>query len=220
MITDWEMPRMTGIQLCEAIRSGGQEGYIYIILLTSHGTTAECASWDLGRERTISLPSRLSRVSSCARVQAAERILSMETRDVAIFAMAKLAESRDPETGDHLERVMNYSRILAKQLLTMGHCTREIDAEFVRAIYATSPLHDIGKVGIPDYVLLKPGRLSDREFEIMKRHTVIGAETLDAALKRFPGTRFLQMRGALRCRIMSGSMGKVIRRNWRGNRFP
>jgi putative two-component system response regulator len=69
----------------------------------------------------------------------------------------------------------------------------EVNADYVRMIYLTSPLHDIGKVGIPDSVLLKPGRLSDREFEIMKQHTLIGAETLDAALREHPGAGFLRM---------------------------
>jgi putative two-component system response regulator len=88
---------------------------------------------------------------------------------------------------------MNYSRVLAQQLPAMGCFTDQIDPAYVRLLYSTSPLHDIGKVGIPDSVLLKPGRLSDREFEIMKTHTLIGAQTLDAALKRFPGARFLHM---------------------------
>ncbi len=168
------------------------EGYIYIILLTAHGSMSErVAGLSAGADDFISKPFEPAEL--LARVQAAERILSMETRDVAIFAMAKLAESRDPETGSHLERVMNYSRILAKQLPAIGRLTDQIDGDFVRAIYATSPLHDIGKVGIPDCVLLKPGRLSDREFEIMKTHTTIGAKTLDAAVQRFPGTRFLEM---------------------------
>jgi putative two-component system response regulator len=128
-----------------------------------------------------------------ARMQAADRLLSLETRDVAIFAMAKLAESRDVETGAHIERVMNYSRVLAQQLPAMGSYVDEIDPEFVRLVYSTSPLHDIGKVGIPDGVLLKPGRLDDREFEIMKTHAEIGAQTLDAALRRFPSAKFLRM---------------------------
>jgi cyclic di-GMP phosphodiesterase len=193
VITDWEMPLMNGTEFCEAVRASGEfEGYIYIILLTSHGTMAErIAGLSAGADDFITKPFEPAEL--LARVQAAERILSMETRDVAIFAMAKLAESRDPETGSHLERVMNYSRILAKQLPAMGRLTDQIDGDFVRAIYATSPLHDIGKVGIPDCVLLKPGRLSNREFEIMKTHTTIGAQTLDAAVRRFPGTRFLEM---------------------------
>src|SRR5207248_9762323 len=64
---------------------------------------------------------------------------------------------------------------------------------FVRLLYLTSPLHDIGKVGIPDHVLLKPGRLSEREFEIMKSHTTIGAQTLGAAVEQYPGITFLSM---------------------------
>ncbi|MGA3067650.1 MAG: HD domain-containing phosphohydrolase [Tepidisphaeraceae bacterium] len=193
VITDWEMPVMSGVEFCEAVRSSGEfEGYIYIILLTCHGTIAErVAGLSAGADDFISKPFEPAEL--LARIQAADRILSMETRDVAIFAMAKLAESRDPETGSHLERVMNFSRVLAKQLPAIGRLTDQIDGDFVRAIYATSPLHDIGKVGIPDCVLLKPGRLSDREFAIMKTHTTIGAQTLDAALRRFPGTRFLEM---------------------------
>jgi PAS domain S-box-containing protein len=116
-----------------------------------------------------------------------------ETRDVVIFAMARLAESRDPETGAHIERVQSYCQALAEQLAAAGQHQSLIDPEFIHLMYRTSPLHDIGKVGIPDDVLLKPGRLSDREFEIMKTHPTIGAETLEAAMARFPNTRFLQM---------------------------
>ena len=102
------------------------------------------------------------------RIRAGERILSLETREVAIFAMAKLAESRDPETGEHLERMRSYSRILAQHLVTTGEFADTVDEEYVRLIYLTSPLHDIGKVGIPDSVLLKPGapqqpRIRDHE---------------------------------------------------------
>ncbi len=115
------------------------------------------------------------------------------SRDLTIFAMAKLTESRDPETGSHLERVCNYSRVLAEELGTNEKYTDTIDETFVRLIYATSPLHDIGKISIPDYVLLKPGHLDNDEFDIMKTHTTLGAETLDLALKRFPEAEFLRM---------------------------
>jgi putative two-component system response regulator len=120
-------------------------------------------------------------------------VLSLETRDIAIFVMAKLAESRDPETGAHLERVRSYSRVIAQHLGGLEKFRKTITPEYARLIYLTSPLHDIGKVGIPDMVLLKPGRLSDREFEIMKTHTTIGAQTLDAALAEFPNVDFLKM---------------------------
>jgi putative two-component system response regulator len=116
-----------------------------------------------------------------------------KSRDLTIFAVAKLAESRDPETGAHLERVRNYSRLLAQNLADHGEFPAEITPQFVHLIYLTSPLHDIGKVGIPDSVLRKPGKLSEREMEIMKTHAQIGAATLDAAAVQFPGVQFLEM---------------------------
>lgn len=192
VISDWEMPGLDGIELCKQIRKGRGSGYVYVMLLTSHGSIKErVTGLSAGADDFMTKPFEPQEL--LARMTAAERILSMETRDVAIFAMAKLAESRDPETGAHLERVQNYSRILAQQLPAMGHYTDQVDADFVRLVYSTSPLHDIGKVGIPDSVLLKPGRLSDREFEIMKTHTTIGAQTLDAAMAKFPRTPFLKM---------------------------
>jgi putative two-component system response regulator len=192
VVTDWEMPRLDGLGLCQAIRAGGFDGYVYVILLTVPGSTAErVRGLSAGADDFMSKPFEPDEL--LARIRSAERIVAMETRDVAIFALAKLAESRDSETGAHVERVMNYARALAQQLPAMGHFTDEVDGEYVRLLHQTSPLHDIGKVGIPDSVLLKPGRLSDREFEIMKTHTTIGAQTLDAAVARFPQARFLRM---------------------------
>lgn len=192
VISDWEMPNMDGIELCRAIRSEDQLGYVYVMLLTGHNLPDEkVQGLRAGADDFIAKP--FNPPELIARVQTAERILSLETRDVAIFAMARLAESRDPETGEHLERVRRYSRVLAQHLSGVEKFRAEISAEFIRLIYLTSPLHDIGKVGIPDCVLLKPGRLNDREFEIMKTHADLGAQTLEAALKRFPTVKFLQM---------------------------
>jgi putative two-component system response regulator len=87
----------------------------------------------------------------------------------------------------------NYSRVLAQDLSEQPAVRDRVNAEFVHLIYQTSVLHDIGKVGIPDSVLLKPGRLSDMEFRIMKRHTIIGARTLNAALRQHPRAKFLRM---------------------------
>jgi putative two-component system response regulator len=134
--------------------------------------------------------------------------------------MAKLAESRDSETGAHLERVMNYSRILAQQLPALGRYIDQIDPEFVRLVYSTSPLHDIGKVGVPDGVLLKPGRLDDHEFEIMKTHAEIGAQTLDAALRRFPGAKFLQMARDIAATHHERWDGKGYPRGLKGEQIP
>jgi len=192
VISDWNMPEMNGIELCQQIRGGESNGYVYVILLTSHdGTEKIVEGMSAGADDFISKPFNPDEL--LVRVRAGERVLSLETRDLAIFAMARLAESRDPETGAHLERVRSYSRVLARQLSKQPKFSAELDDKFVELIYLTSPLHDIGKVGIPDSVLLKPGRLSDNEFEIMKTHTLLGAQTLDAALKEYPGARFLVM---------------------------
>jgi putative two-component system response regulator len=192
VVSDWDMPEMNGLELCRAVRAGDLPGYVYVILLTAHDRSEEkVIGLGAGADDFIAKP--FNPAELIARIHTAERVLSLETREIAIFAMAKLAESRDPETGAHLERVRSYCRILAQQLAQKSEFHRIINAEYIRLLYQTSPLHDIGKVGIPDTVLLKPGRLSDREFEIMKTHTSIGSETLDAALKQFPGVAFLEM---------------------------
>ena len=122
-----------------------------------------------------------------------ERLLGLETRDLLIFALAKLAESRDTDTGAHLERVRTYSRVIAEHLAKQPKYRTQVNSDFVRLIYLTSPLHDIGKVAIPDSVLLKPGSLTHEEFEVMKTHATRGAETLDAALREYPAAHFLRM---------------------------
>ncbi len=181
VISDWEMPVMDGLELCRNVREGEFSGYVYFLLLTSHGTSDEIVQGlSAGADDFIAKPYKPTEV--LARLRAGERILSLETRDVAIFALAKLAESRDVDTGAHLERVQHYCRALSQQMATLEKYREVITPEFVRLIFQTSPLHDIGKVGIPDSVLLKPGRLDSQEFEIMKKHTSIAAETLDAAL--------------------------------------
>ena len=192
VISDWEMPEMNGLELCRAIRSRGSSDYIYIILLTAReGRESIVEGLATGADDFITKPFDPDELT--ARVRVAERILSLDTRNMTIFALAKLAESRDPETGQHLERVQSYSRLLADQLMRAGQYPNELDGDFVNLIYETSPLHDIGKVAIPDCVLLKPGRLSDEEFQIMKTHTVMGAQTLEAAAKKYPQAKYLKM---------------------------
>ena len=107
-----------------------------------------------------------------------------ETRDLVFFTLARLAESRDPETGEHLERIEGYTRLLVEWLSKKGPYQDVLTDHHCEQICRSSVLHDIGKVGIPDSVLLKPGRLTREEFEIMKEHARIGAEALeDSALQ-------------------------------------
>lgn len=210
VISDWEMPEMTGIELCEEIRHGDFDGYIYVILLTSRTESSEIvAGMSAGADDFVAKP--FNSAELLVRIRAGVRVLSLETREVAIFALAKLAESRDPETGRHLERVQCYSRALAQKLAQMPEVADQIDQEYIRLIYLTSPLHDIGKVAIPDHVLRKPGLLTDAEFAIMKTHTAYGAETLEAALQRFPDARFL---------TIARDIAAFHHERWNGSGYP
>lgn len=110
-----------------------------------------------------------------------------------IHALVKLSESRDDETGEHIVRTSQYCRLLAEKLWEMGAHREEIDRAFIDGISQASPLHDIGKVGIPDGVLLKPGKLTPEEFEIMKTHTTIGYQTLASIEKKDTGSAFIKV---------------------------
>lgn len=192
VVSDWSMPGMSGVELCRQIRSRHSSGYTYLILLTSR-TGPECLveGMTAGADDFVTKPFEPTELA--LRLRAGERVLSLESRDITIFTLAKLAESRDPETGAHLERIREYCRVLAWHLSLDPKYQDVIDGDYVQLIYLTSPLHDIGKVGIPDNVLLKPGKLTPEEFEVMKQHTVIGGKTLDAALRVRPEVDFLAM---------------------------
>lgn len=193
VITDWKMPGMDGLELCKKIRGAKGGGtYTYVIMVTTQNNISDVIEgMEAGADDFITKP--FVKEDLIVRIRAGERILAFETRDIVIFSMAKLAESRDPETGNHLERIRYYSKALSKTLSTHSNYSEEIDKLFIDNIYLSSPLHDIGKVGIPDYVLLKPDRLDDKEFNIMKSHAQIGFNTLDEALKKYPSAEYLRM---------------------------
>lgn len=192
LISDWEMPSMDGLELCRTIRAKELGRYVYVILLTVHdGTRHIVEGLSAGADEFMSKPFVPEELA--VRLRTAERILSLESREMAIFAMAKLAESRDPETGSHLERVRSYCNVMSEALAVRKKYASLITPSFTRMIYQTTPLHDIGKVGIPDYILLKPDRLTGAEFEVMKTHTTIGAEMLASVMQNHPGGEFLRM---------------------------
>ncbi|QDT39347.1 HD domain-containing phosphohydrolase [Stratiformator vulcanicus] len=191
IVTDWMMPELTGVELCRKLRENEMSGYVYVILLTSRNRSDEIIEgMSAGADDFIAKPFNPEELR--VRLEAGQRVLANETRDMAIFMLAKLAESRDPETGQHLERVQRYASVLARTLAKGRRYGDLIDPGFIRTVYLTSPLHDVGKVGIPDAVLLKPGRLTPEEFEIMKQHTLIGARTIEAIIQEYPGVRFLE----------------------------
>ena len=193
LISDWQMPGMSGLDLCREIRGRYRGGYVYIILLTSYaGLEHVVQGLEAGADDFIAKPFHPSELM--VRVRAGERLLNLETRELTIFALAKLAESRDQETGEHLERMREYARILAEDLAQRPEFWSEIDGDYIRLLYLTTPLHDIGKVAIPDAILLKPGKLTPAEFDVMKSHTTLGAKTLQDVAASYPnGGGFLTM---------------------------
>ncbi len=117
----------------------------------------------------------------------------VRTRDAIIFGLAKLAESRDPETGNHLERISLYSTRLVAALLRHSRYSSQIDSTFVKLIGISSALHDIGKVGVKDSVLLKPGKLQKMERELMELHVEIGGKCIKDIELRLGSSNFLKM---------------------------
>lgn len=113
------------------------------------------------------------------------------TRDVTILSLATLAETRDNETGAHILRTQRYVRILAEHLKTHEDFATELTDENITLMFKSAPLHDVGKVGIPDAILLKPGKLSDDEFTIMKTHAQLGADALQVAERELGSNSFL-----------------------------
>ncbi|MBN1537417.1 MAG: response regulator [Anaerolineales bacterium] len=192
VISDWNMPNMDGIQLCRSLRSNSPIGYIYFIIVTVRNSKQDMLEGlNAGADDFITKPFEPAEL--LFRIRTAERILALETTSVTLFSLAKLAESKDTDTGKHLERIRLYARLLASQLIQMPEFNDSVPSNYPELLFQTSPLHDIGKVGIPDYVLLKPGSLNDNEWMIMKQHSQIGADTLQAALDKYPGAEFLRI---------------------------
>ncbi|PXX50347.1 putative two-component system response regulator [Pseudomonas sp. LAMO17WK12:I10] len=123
---------------------------------------------DLLRNQNIYLQAEITRRTQ--QVQAAQ--------DAAMLALASLAGTRDSETGKHVKRTQRYVRALAKHLQSHPKYAKELCEENIDLLFKSAPLHDIGKVGIPDHILLKPGKLTTDEFEIMKTHTVLGRDAI------------------------------------------
>jgi response regulator RpfG family c-di-GMP phosphodiesterase len=164
-----------------------REGQIGEIVLDVGGSHARLSDVD----RAV-----LSSIASSTAVAAHHEFRRRE-RDCAqhatILALARLAEQRDNETGRHLLRLAQYCRVIAQGLREDGHHATTLTEDWIRHLELSSALHDIGKVGIPDSILLKPGKLTSSEWETMKSHATIGAHTIESVIADFGPTRFLTM---------------------------
>lgn len=215
VLLDMNMPIMDGRELLSEMKNDTRLAAVPVIVISGNDDTdliSECVR--AGADDYIVKPFqprilrarienslaklRLRRVMERDNLELEQRVQS-QVRQIAeaqlgtIFALSVLAESRDPETGAHLERIQSYCWVLAEGLAAEGPYTHEISPAYVELLHSTSPLHDIGKVGIPDHVLQKPGKLTDDEFDIMKTHCAIGADTLLRLKEKYPENAFLAM---------------------------
>jgi putative two-component system response regulator len=205
VLLDVMMPGIGGLEVCRQLKADPRTARIPVIFLTAMSDMAdEQAGFDAGAVdyivKPISAPTVLARVRTHLNLKAAADFLEDKAeflqsevehrthevqviQDVTIMALASLAETRDNETGNHIRRTQNYIRILALQLQQHPRYQSALDDSTIQMLYKSAPLHDIGKVGIPDNILLKPGKLTPEEFDIMKTHTTLGRNTIAAAEK-------------------------------------
>lgn len=206
ILLDVMMPGVDGHEVCRRLKSGVATRDIPVIFLTALSQVDdETFGLSLGAvdyiTKPVSPPIVLARVDTHLRLKAAADFLRdkngyleaevarrtaevQAVQDVTIHAMASLAETRDNETGGHIRRTQFYVRALAQALADTPRYAAELTPQVIDALFKSAPLHDIGKVGIPDAILLKGAKLSPDEFEIMKQHTTLGRDAIVEAEQR------------------------------------
>lgn len=203
ILLDIMMPGLSGHDVARQLQQDPRTRQIPIIFLTALASMEnEIQGLELGAvdyiTKPISPPLVLARVQTQLKIKAAadflrdqndflEQEVQRRTReviaiqDVTIQAMASLAETRDNETGNHIRRTQHYVRLLAELLRDHPRFSQFLNDDSIRQLFRSAPLHDIGKIGIPDHILLKPGRFTPQEFEIMKTHTTLGRDAIQRA---------------------------------------
>ena len=223
LLSDWIMPEMTGLELCQKVRENPPSPNFKIILFSSEVTDDNVAKMLTGGADDF-LPKQFSPVQLVARVQAAlrhkdlqdrsallnrhllacnrqmeENLLSrdsdlVQVRNALVLGLTDLVCRRDAENIQHVLRVQRFCRILAEEATGVPSLADQIDQNFIAMLECCAPLHDIGKVALPDYILTKAGNYDAEERLIMQTHTVIGAETLQNVAQRHgSAVAFLQM---------------------------
>jgi len=217
ILLDINMPGMNGYETCERLKADARFRDIPVIFISALGETEDkLRAFSAGGVDYVSKPFQFAeveaRISTHLRLRALQRELEQHNRHLSelvtaqvkeisdaqhatIFALAKIAEAKDEDTGAHLLRVRQYCRAIAERLGERKAFPVPvlIDREFVEVIEWASPLHDIGKVCVPDAVLLKRGPLTQEEWAVMRTHTTVGARTLESVLVNYPRNAFVKM---------------------------
>jgi putative two-component system response regulator len=215
VLLDISMPEMDGFEVCRLMKEDARLRDVPVIFISALAETeGKIKAFRRGGVDYITKPFQIEEVE--ARVEThlslrrnkaelerynryLEHLVEEKVKEISdsqlatIFAMVKLAESRDDETGTHIWRVREYCLALANSLAAEAAFHDVFSDPFVRDLYNAAPLHDIGKVGIPDAILLKPERHSEAEFAVMKTHTTIGAHTLKGVAEKYPKNSFVTM---------------------------
>jgi putative two-component system response regulator len=207
LLLDIMMPDMDGYEVCRCLKADEATLHIPVLFITALGDPEdEAKGLALGAVDYITKPihpelvrARVRNHLELKRYQSRlEETVRMRTRElqmtqaVMIESLATLAEYRDPETGGHIKRTQNYVKALASKLRTNPRFCNELDDATIEMLYQSAPLHDIGKVGVRDVVLLKNGQLTDEEFELMKKHTSYGNEALRITEQKLGKSTFLR----------------------------
>lgn len=215
ILLDIQMPEMDGYQVLGLLQSEAQTRDIPVIIVTAlESGNDEGKGLSLGAVDYVTKPVDpivlRARIKTQLTLKAARDLLhdqnafleaeverrvaeNQTIQDVSIRALAHLAETRDPETGAHILRTQNLVEILATKLAALPRFNQTIDEQFIRTVTKSAPLHDIGKVGIPDEILLKEGKLSANEWKTMKTHAALGAQAIEQAEQDIDGkVKFLE----------------------------
>ena len=215
ILLDINMPGMGGFEVCERLKADEiLKGIPVLFISALTETTDKVKAFSVGGVDYLTKPFQSEEVHARVETHLRLRRLQLELEKhnlhledlvkekvaeisdsqlATIVALARLAESRDDDTGDHIEHTRIFCKVLAEKLRGKPCYAGSVDDTFIKNIYHASPLHDIGKVGISDNILLKPGKLTPEEFDIMKTHALIGANTLQAACSKYPRNAFLNM---------------------------
>ncbi|MCI0459782.1 MAG: protein kinase [Gemmataceae bacterium] len=222
IVLDMNMPDLTGLEVCRRLREEPPGPHVKVIMTSGSANSDIMAQLLLGgvddfvtkpfsvtqlkarvkaalrlkdaQDRTDQLTTHLLAVNGELEASVGSRESALvQARNALVLALAKLVEQRASETGAHLSRMQSYCRALAEEAARAGPFVAQIDAAFIEMLECCAPLHDIGTVGLPDHILLKPGKLDQEERVLMQAHTLIGAETLqEVARQHGKAMAFLQ----------------------------
>ena len=207
ILLDIMMPEMDGYEVCERLKGDERYAKIPIIFLTALTEIEnKTKGFKMGAVDYITKPFEITEVQARVKthlslvlagrelemhneileIKVAERTQELEvTQDITIHSLASLAETRDNETGGHILRTQRYVQVLAQRLADHPKHGEALDEKTVDLLFKSAPLHDIGKVGVPDAILHKPGKLTDEEFDTMKSHCELGYQALLKAEELF-----------------------------------